>query len=115
MSGDREDLGLRGAVARLRELLTEIDQSDCEWSRGPLDFPKPEAIDNVAAYLREGADEIHAVYVKRGDESLIVALTGNAQFGRVHADFIAHARNWLPGLLTFVEETLADDEPAVSK
>ncbi len=111
MTAALAELTLTEAIAKMRELLATMpgdtwERSEMEHGGPPKDMAA--VVESVANCYREAPDSlvIHGVYIPDGDgDGLWACHTGNGPNSASMAEFISHARNWMPLFLDHIENT----------
>jgi len=123
-------LSLSEAVAKLRELLREIRQEPWVFSEMVPEAGAYTSHEEIVEALRKmislsknlrfwgvslDPDEISKTlwdHLRIEDSALWVCHTGNGPTSQKHAEFIAHVKEWLPGILDALEEAQREREEA---
>lgn len=103
------ELTLTEAMAKMRELLAKMPQGEWERSEMEEDGPPKDmdaVVESVGNCYRAAPDSlvINGVYIPEGD-GVWACHTGNGPTSAAMAEFIAHARNWMPLFLDHIENT----------
>ena len=107
------ELTLVEAIAKMRELLAQMPGD--EWVKSEMEDDGPpgdmtEVVASIARCYEAAPDSlvVHGVYIPDGDGRW-ACHTGNGPNGAPMAEFIAHARNWMPLFLDHIDAMLDRD------